>query len=62
MFSEKNVAPISLKQLDTIIGDLKQNKLYLSKSYKVKVIQSIIDNFENMNELLDIDSWFDDDA
>ncbi len=67
VFSETNVPPISLKKLDTIIGDLKQNKIYLSKSDKIGqdnafFDKSIINNFGNMNELPDIDSWFDEDA
>ncbi len=49
------------------IGDLRQNKIYLSNSDKmgqdnVPFNESIMDNFDNANELLDIDSWFDEDA
>ncbi len=67
VFSENSVPPISLKQLDTIIGDLKQNMIYLSKSDKIGqdnvfFNESINDNFENTNKLLDINSWFDEDA
>ncbi len=67
MFSENNVPPISLKQLDTIISDLKQNKIYLSKSDKIGqdnafFNESIINNFVNTNKLLNINSWFDEDA
>ncbi len=67
VFSENNVLPISLKQLDNIIGDIKQKKIYLSKSCKIgqdiKLFnESITDNFENTNEQLNIDSWFDEDA
>ncbi len=63
-FSENNMPPISLKQLDTIIGNLKQNMIYLSKSDKIGqdnafFNESINNNFENTNELIDIDSWFD---
>ncbi len=61
------VPPISVKRLDTIIGDLKENKIYLSKSDKIgqDIIyfnESIMDNSENTNEQLDIDSWFDEDS
>ncbi len=35
VFSENNVPSISLKQLDTIIGDLKQHMIYLSNSDKM---------------------------
>ncbi len=30
VFSDNTVPPISVKQLNTVIGDLKQNKIYLS--------------------------------
>ncbi len=64
VFSANNVTPISLKQLDTIIGDLKQNRIYLSNTDKIGqdnafFNESIMDNFESMNKLLNIDSWFD---
>ncbi len=60
---KNNVPPISHKQLDNIIGDLKQNLIYLSKSDKIGQDNEFFnDNFENRNELLDIDSWFDEDA
>ncbi len=67
VFSVNTVPPISVKQLDTILGNLKQNKIYLSKSDKIgqdiKLFnESITDNFENTNEQVDIDSWFDEDA
>ncbi len=67
VFSENNVPPISLKQLDTIISDLKQISIYLSNSDKIVqdnafFNESIMDNIENMNKLLDINSWFDEDA
>ncbi len=67
MFIVNTVSPISVKQLDTIIGDLKHNKIYLSKSDKIgqNIIlfnESIVDNSGNMNEQLDFDSWFDEDA
>ncbi len=67
MFSDNTVPPISVKQLDTIIGGLRQNKIYLSKSDKIRqdikfFNEYITDNFENANEQLDIDSWFDEDA
>ncbi len=56
-----------LSNLDTIIGDLRQNKIYLSKSDKIGqdikfFNESIMDKFVNTNEQLDIDSWFDQDA
>ncbi len=59
--------PISVKQLDTIIGNLQHNKIYLLKSDKIgqDIIyfnESIMDNSQNTNEQLDIESWFDDDA
>ncbi len=65
-FSVNTVPPISGKWLDTIIGNLMQNKIYLSKSDKIgqdiKLFnESIMDNFKNTNEQLDIDSWFDED-
>ncbi len=52
VFSDNTVPPISVKQLDTIIGDLKQNKIYLSKSDKIGqditfFNESIMDNFGN---------------
>ncbi len=58
---------ISVKLVDTIIGDLKENKIYLSNSDKIGqgIIyfnESIMDNSENTNEQLDIDSWYDEDA
>ncbi len=67
VFSDNTVPSISVKQLDTIIGNLKQNKIYLSKSDKIgqdiKLFnESITANFENTNEQLNIDSWFDEDA
>ncbi len=67
VFSENNVPAISLKQLDTIICNLRQNKIYLSNSDKMGMDnelfnESIMDNFDKANELLDIDSWFDEDA
>ncbi len=67
VFSVNTVPPISVKQLDNIIGDLKQNKIYLSKSDKIRqdIIlfhESIMDNSQNTNEQLDIDSWFDEDT
>ncbi len=67
VFSVNTVPPISVKQLDTIIGDLKQNKINLSKSDTIGqdiilVNESIMDNSENTNKQLDIDSWFDEDA
>ncbi len=67
VFSDNTVPPITVKQLDTIIGNLKLNKIYLSKSDKIgqdiKLFnESITDNFENTNEQLDIDSWFNEDA
>ncbi len=67
VFIVNTVSPISVKQLDTIIGDLKHNKIYLSKSDKIgqNIIlfnESIVDNSGNMNEQLDFDSWFDEDA
>ncbi len=60
VFSINTVPPISVKRLDTIIGDLKKNKIYLSKSDKIgqDIIyfnESITDNSENTNEQLDID-------
>ncbi len=67
VFSDNTVPPISVKQLDTIIGGLRQNKIYLSKTDKIGqdmtfFNESITDNFENTNEQLDIDSWFNEDA
>ncbi len=67
VFSENIVWAISLKQLDTIIRDLRQNKIYLSNSDKmgqdiVLFNEPIMDNFDNPNELLDIDSWLDEDC
>ncbi len=67
VFSVNTVPPISVKWLDTIKGDLKQIKIYLSKSNKIRqniklFNESIMDNSENTNEQLDIDSWFDEDA
>ncbi len=67
MFSVNTVPPISVQRLDTIIGDLKQDKIYLSKSDKIgqDIIffnESIMDNSANTNEQLYIDSWFNDDA
>ncbi len=67
VFSANIVSPFSVKWLDTDLGDLKQNKIYLSKSDKIgqDIIyfnESIMDNSENMNEQLHIDSWFDEDA
>ncbi len=67
VFIVNTVLTTSVKQLDTIIGNLKQNKIYLSKTDKIgqdiKLFnESITDNFENMNEQLDIDSWFDENA
>ncbi len=67
VFSDNTVPPISVKQLDTIIGNLSQSKIYLSKSDKIgqdiKLFnESITDNLENTNEQLDIDSWFDKEA
>ncbi len=64
VFSVNTVPPISVQRLDTIIGDLKQNKIYLSKSEKIgqDIIffnESIMDNSANKIEKLDIDSWFD---
>ncbi len=49
------------------MGNLRQNRIYLSKSDKIgqeiKLFnESITDDFENMNEQLDIDSLFDEDA
>ncbi len=55
VFSDNTVPPISVKQLDTIIGDLKEHKIYLSKSDKF-FNESIMENFEITNEQLDIDS------
>ncbi len=65
--TNNTVSPISVKQLDTIIGNLRQNKIYLSKSGKIgqdikHFNESIMDNFENMNEQLDIDSCFDEES
>ncbi len=67
VFSVNTVLPISVKLLNTIIGDLKQNKIYLSKSYKIgpDIIyfnESIMDNSANTNEQLNIDSWFHEDS
>ncbi len=67
VYSENNVPPISIQQLDSIIGDLRQNKVYLSKSDKIGQVnsffnESIMDNQENTNKPLDIDTWFDEDA
>ncbi len=67
VFIVNTVPPISVKQLDTIIGDLKHNKIYLSKSDKIVLDiilfnESIMDNSENTNEQLDIDSWFNEDT
>ncbi len=67
VFSDNTVPPISVKQLDTIIVNLRQYKIYLSKSDKIgqdiKLFnESINDNFENTNKQLDIDLWFDEDA
>ncbi len=64
VFSVNTVQHISVQWLDTIIGDLKQNKIYLSKSDKIgqDIIffnKSIMDNSANTNEQLDTDSWFD---
>ncbi len=61
VFGDNTVPTISVKQLDTIIGDLKQNKIYLSKSDKIgqdnkTFNESITDNIENMNKQLEIDS------
>ncbi len=67
VFSDNTVPAFSVMQFYTIIGDLKQNKIYLSKSDKIGqdikfFNESITDNFENTNKQLDIDSWFDEDA
>ncbi len=67
VFSVNTVLPISVNWLDTIIGHLKQNKIYLSKWDKIgqDIIyfnESIMDNSANTNEQLDIDSWFNEDA
>ncbi len=67
VFSVNTVLSISVQQLNTIIGDLKQNKIYLSKLDKIgqDIIyfnESIMDNSANTNKQLDIDSWFDEDA
>ncbi len=67
MFSVNTVPPISIQLLDTIVGNLKQNKIYLSKPEKIgqNIIyfnESIMDNSANTNEQFDIDSWFDEDV
>ncbi len=67
VFSVNTVPSISVQQLDTIIGNLKQNKIYLLKSNKIGqdilfFNESIMDNSANTNKQLDIDSWFYEDA
>ncbi len=66
-FTENKVPAISIQQLDNLIGNLKQNKIYLSDSDKlgkdnVLFNESIMENMDNTDKLLDIDSWFDEDA
>ncbi len=67
VFTEKKVPAISIQQLDNLIGNLKQNKIYLSNSDKlgkhnVLLNESIMENMDNTDKLLDIDSWFYEDA
>ncbi len=67
VFTENKVPAISLQQLDTLISNLKQNKIYLSNSDKLGqdnalFNESIMENMDNTDDLLDIDSWFDEDA
>ncbi len=57
VFSVNTMPPISVQRLDTIIGDLKQIKIYLSKSDKIgqDIIffnESIMDNSRTNNLIL----------
>ncbi len=67
VFNENKVPAISIQQFDNLIVNLKQNKIYLSNSDKlgknnVLFNESIKENMDNTDKLLDIDSWFDEDA
>ncbi len=67
VFTEDKVLPISLHQLDTVISNVEKNKVYLSNSDKIGsdnecINELIMETMDNTDDLLDIDSWFDDDA
>ncbi len=62
VFSEDTVPPISLHKLD-----LKENKIYLSNSDKMSkdnklLSETFMDSMEDNNDILDINSLFDNDA
>ncbi len=67
VFTESKIPAISIHQLDNLIGNLKKKDIYLSKSDKLRkdntlFNDSILLNMDNTDGLLDIDSWFDEDA
>ncbi len=67
VLTENKVPAIFQQQLDNLIGNLKQNKIYLLNSdklgkYNALFNESIMEYMDNTDKLLDIDSWFDEDA
>ncbi len=67
VFAVDTVPPISLHKLDSLINNLKENKIYLSNSDKMSKDNKLLnatfmDSMEDNNDILDIDPWFDDDA
>ncbi len=67
VYTENKVQVISIQQLDHIISHLQNNKLYLSHSDMIGkdnllFNESIMDNRVHAEDILDIDSWFDDDT
>ncbi len=67
VFTEDTVPPISLHKFDSLINNLKDNKIYLSNLDKMSkdnkhLNATFMDSMVDNNDILDIDSWFDDDV
>ncbi len=58
------VPPISLHKLDSLINNLKENKIYSDKisKYNKLLNATFMQSMEDNDDIPNIDSWFDDDA
>ncbi len=65
VYTESKTPAISLDKLDTLVNKLEHKDVYLTKSDKNRkdnrlLNQSLADNMDSTDDILDNDSWFDD--
>ncbi len=66
MYTKSRTPLTSLHELDALVNKVKNEDVYLTKAYKKEkknnrlLKQSLADNMDDTDEILDIDSWFDD--